>query len=465
MAAAAAPLNPLDLTDAQLEAGFTALEARFRFLLEDRRVPKNLMSSLGHFDVTEEELFGRVAPAGDEVAAKAFFVRSLRLTEADHPIQLLRLVDAWARARASVDMAAKRRAEEGAAGEQLVMPPTTYLSVLQALYTQMGVQELPDAQVPSKGYLESRLEQLEEGLLLPERLEEATSLAEERAAFSSSGGALSVRAGGTLVVQRARRVQGSQPRSTEALRKRHLLMAACYTLVKLRQPSCPILLDFDPEVFKGLTDFVLGPHVYLMGSEEGAVTKCPVPSWELLLSFEYELRAAAFKKMRLDRVSMKAAFAAVIDQNLDAGRFVRHSHFFEPLLLSAAGRSRGRRASEFPADDERPPPKAPKKDRDPKGAGKGKSKNSTGQERAAAQEPLGRSASMALQLYKHAEAKGMLTKGADAAGQLPCYPYNNTGCPDRKGCRYAHICMACGGKHPACQCEKVPTSFKAAGSR
>ena len=148
-----------------LAAGLAALEPPLRFLLNERRVSIGVASTLGHLGVTEEALFGRVAAAGDEAGAKAWFVSAVKMDPARDAVALLRLVDAWARARASTDVHARRRAEEAVTGEPLVLSAQTFNSIVSGFCRARGVRSLPDALVPSKGYLESRLERLEEGLL------------------------------------------------------------------------------------------------------------------------------------------------------------------------------------------------------------------------------------------------------------------------------------------------------------
>ena len=80
----------------------------------------------------------------------------LQLQDARDAITLLRLTDAWARARAAADTHARRRAEEQALGDPLTLAAGDWNNVLQGYYSAVGVRELPDSEMPSKSYVELR---------------------------------------------------------------------------------------------------------------------------------------------------------------------------------------------------------------------------------------------------------------------------------------------------------------------
>ena len=156
--------------------------------------------------------------------------------------------------------------------------------------------------------------------------------------------------------------------------------------------------------------------------------------------------------MELDGLTLAGAFKAVIDQNTEFGRMVRHTHFFEGLLLQPRA-PKGKRSAE---DNDEGPKKKTKGEKGNKGKGKGQPSTEP-RERQPYQAPKA-----VLDFFDWADRSDLLQKEKEVAGKRACWGYNRGSCRKGKGvCDFGHFCLHCQAKHPVVQCPKARAAWKA----
>ena len=218
-----------------------------------------------------------------------------------------------------------------------------------------------------------------------------------------------------------------QCRQPQQLRKRHRIEANLWAYLAAKITNKTWLADYSADIYARLTDHILGKRcaeleINLTTAETAdGPNLAPKPPWSLVLSYEYQLRKAAFKSVREEGSTLVQAFeAAIKDPEL------RELHFTSPLALLPRGEKRRDAGGGAGRDHDFPgtPNKHPAPKRRPKGKGKG-----TG--------------------------KGKDTVARTPDGRMICLAYQTpNGCPG--GCNMLHVCYGkgCQGNHPFYQCPK-----------
>ena len=218
----------------------------------------------------------------------------------------------------------------------------------------------------------------------------------------------------------------AMPATAEQLRRRLRLEGNLWAVLATRFANRTWLADFSPSVYAKFTDHILGKRcaeleIKLATSESAdGANVAPRPPWSLILSYEYQLRKAAFRRVRDDNVPLAVALLEAT-----ASSELRELFFTSPLALLPRQAKRGGE----PTEDPRWAPK-PRRDKGQKGRrakGHGKSK------------PLEPN-----------------QPGRTPDGRLVCFNYNRAGARCPGSCNMLHVCLYkdCHDKHPAYQCPK-----------
>ena len=107
-------------------------------------------------------------------------------------------------------------------GLTVTMLPASYVSVRTTYFNLHPTKKLRPQRTPAKCYLESRLEELEQGEIRVEQLSEVVSQFEQ--AVGDPGRMLDVTLSGAWATRRSK-VRGVAPRGTEELCTRYKLMS------------------------------------------------------------------------------------------------------------------------------------------------------------------------------------------------------------------------------------------------
>jgi len=317
-----------------------------------------------------------------------------------------------------------------------------------------------DRRCPGRAYLESRLEQLDDGELEAEPLSKVTTVAlEQESVASHTGAGVDVRRDGLLHVVKGKRT-APLPLGPEQFRAVMRVMALHWEMVHLKGAGRAVLKDYSTAVFEKHVEYILGDECLLIG--EANPTMSCTPSWELLMKYELEIRKLAVRKVNEG--------GSTLAEGMDFARnSVEHrtSYFITPLAMPGA-RAAAPRSAPFPAQDSRGNKRsaeeamghqdggsgssgAPPGSSKGKGKGKGKDKKSktTGtHEDLKKASPRG-----AYKLIRNAPGRyGVRFRGSD--GVPRCHGYQEDKCKVA-GCKFAHTCVRCGGAHGVTRCPEL----------
>ena len=203
------------------------------------------------------------------------------------------------------------------------------------------------------------------------------------------------------------------PATPEELRLRHRRLGLAWDFVRSRHSTRTWLPKSCVDTFRLLSDHVLGSHVAGVKTAD-----CGVPTWSQVLTYELELRKAAYRFVRDGKCTcLNSAIEKVIDSS-----DLLNLHFIIPISL---GKKQSSSSEEEPGI---PPPPAPHPaGRGTKGAGKGK------------------------QLPSWERQWGKAARTPE--GKCICFKYNKRGgCSAGKNCRFEHVCQRCYHRHPFYEC-------------
>ena len=277
-------------------------------------------------------------------------------------------------------------------------------------YFQKNVGIVEDRVMPSKEYLEKKLQELENGEFRAETLAEVVSKDEidpdVLVPVFDSKGSLSVKKGSTTV---------PMPTGPEQLRRRLSVMQNCLMMLSMKHVGREEIQDVSKDVFDKYKDYILGDYVWGLSSTDLNGQQIQTPPWGLVLSYEHAVRKRAYSLMLSERLMLGAAL-----EKAWKCPTTKERHFITPLALYS---KRSYAPSTNPGTGTW----------NPKGKGKGKSKSTT----KGGQKGSG--------------------SGQGPNGEKICYRFNSGKC-NYKGCKFVHMCNKCFKTgHNALNCKDKPT--------
>ena len=277
------------------------------------------------------------------------------------------------------------------------IPVSDYMAMRQAFSKAFG--ELEDKYIPSKEYIEKKLNELESGEFRAEQLSEVVGRDEVDPdtllpAWDSKGHITVKKASSTVAM----------PTGPEQLRHRITVMFNALAMIKLRHVNRTELSDVTSDIFDKYKDYLLGDYVYGLRSADGVGSA--IPPWTLVLGYDHAIRKLAYKLVSQEGYKLGEALKKAWKDPT-----VKERHFITPLALY----------SKRPLE-----PWNPKggKGKDSKGKGKGKNAiKGKGSSRTPENKPI-------------------------------CFRYNSKGgCKKGDKCHFTHVCTLCFAKHPSYQCK------------
>ena len=268
---------------------------------------------------------------------------------------------------------------------------------------QNAVGHVEDRVLPSKEYLEKKLQELENGEFRAETLAEVVSKDEidpdVLVPIFDSKGSLSVKKGSTTV---------AMPTGPEQLRRRLSVMQNCMMMLALKHVNREEIQDITKDLFDRYKDYMLGDYVWGLSSTDLNGQQVQTPPWSLVLAYEHAVRKRAYSLMITERLM----FGSALEKAWKCPT-TKERHFITPLALYSKRTY--------------PPSSNPNVGAwNPKGKGKSKGKSKGGQ-------------------------KGS-SQGPD--GEKICFRFNAGKCNYQK-CKFAHMCNKCFKKgHNAINCKE-----------
>ena len=209
--------------------------------------------------------------------------------------------------------------------------------------------------------------------------------------------------------------EGVKPSTPEQLRQRLKLVGHTMLFAQLKYPHNAALRGLEPLHWSKLADYLLGEHIMGLESKDARGEVVAKPSFELVLSYEHQIRRNMVRLMNQGESMVEALKSSMTDM------IVKERYFLTPNAASALIQAR----------EERPRSRSPRRTwqstswEQPKGKGKGKSK-------------------------KGKEKGGLHHRTPD--GRQICYAWNSASERCRFDCGRVHVCQRCLGKHPLHAC-------------
>ena len=401
-----------------LATAIKALDPDFQGLLERKDVPARLQGTLSNNGVKS---ISRFAVLGETAAdMRRFATDHCGLAAVRDVVQIAGVIDAWEASRTR--MQARHKAEAEASMASLPAPVNkTEAQDLKVRFEQAHYK-LEDKVWPATGTLELLFEQVEAGewrhMSLVQFMSKDDQDQEPLGATIDKSGTVKIKKGFG---------EAQPPKSPEDLRQKIKLLGHSYIFVQLKYPNRAVLRDVTPNLFMKLADYLLGAHIFGLKAKDSQGETVSSPSFDLVLSYEYQLRKAMTKAMNEGAPMVRALEDAMKDTT------VKERYFLTPAALGAAsshGHQPGiRMKSRSPRRDGSGDARGSSWGYRPKGKGKGKK-------------------------GKGKKAGGRTIHSHTPDGRAICYSWNNKDQRCRWNCGRVHCCQICFGSHPMHACKE-----------
>ncbi len=230
----------LAISDAEKLAGHAAVSEDLKFLFDEHGVPKDVVEIGGHLHVRKINVFARLE--ADEAGLRRYLQEEVGLdgTGRNRAITAM-IVSCWEAARDKLKKVSEHAAAAQVDGRPKELLRAVQLDLRKTLVELVGA--VSDSDYPSYQYLNHRFEQLEEGELRAETLDEVVSY-EAELKFGNDDFNIDFTCAGGMKLRR-QRVRGTMPADgdTEALRAKYRLMTNHWLVVRLRHPAHRALHD------------------------------------------------------------------------------------------------------------------------------------------------------------------------------------------------------------------------------
>ena len=360
------------------------------------------------------------ALADTKAEARGAFTADLAIDPAAGAAQrsaLAGLVTSWQIATETNEKDVQHRAE----AKNLGVPRPLTFTDRNALYNayERVYGRLDEKDSPSADYISQKMEEVEQGELLANNLDEVGSKEESLTIAIQS----SVDSTGRLRVTRERK-KSKLPTTSEELRAKLKIEGTTLIMLGSKFWNREWFRDLDPNDFTKYVDWLLGEKVYSLQipKPQAEGTQPLHPPWTTLLRFEQQVRKEAYKQALRYNRSIKLTLQEAM-QNAE----LKEVHFVSPVALAMhqrAGASDVSSNPHLPGAELLPPNKWQKKGKD-KGKGKGKG-------------------------GRFDKRFGFLHSQTPDGRQI-CYAYQEGKCKGQ--CGRVDICQLCLGNHPLKDCK------------
>lgn len=415
----AAPVAPPVLTPDEKAAALRGANADFLFLLGKQDITDDNQAILCHLGVNTVEKFANIAT--DRADLVGFLRDHIGLDSTASlaaRVQVASVVCAWRNANTRIEKTAEIEAEAGTKEFTKPIVNSEWMAMRAGLDRLEG--KVDDKALPSKEYLEKKLQEIEAGDYRAEALTEVVS--KDEVDPDALHPQWDVK--GTLTIRRgASRVE--EPQTPEALRKRLTVMQHAFQMVALRHTNRPEIQGDYAKAFAEYKDYLLGEYVYGLNSQDEGGRTVATPPWSLVLSYERAVRKEAMKRTNGEGTPIPVALKQAWKDPT-----VKERSFVTPLALHT------KRPMLQPGEN---PNKWTRREEKEKGKGKGK------------------------------KGKSSLPNCSSHTpdGAPVCFRFNTPGekCKERK-CKFKHVCGLCFGSHPLFKCNadnKKPNDTQGTG--
>ena len=273
-------MAPPVLSDDEKKAAMAKGGADLKYLFGRNDVSKEVQAIWFHVGVTTLEKFANIAKdEKDLLTVLKDHIGVDQDASLEQRVQAASLTCAWMNARTRVQRSAEVEAEMDTNEWRKPIVASEWLAMKAGLEGAVGI--LDDSVMPSKEYVEKKLQELEAGDYRAEDLTEVVSKdqvdPDSLLPQWDAKGNLSVRRGATKV---------KEPESPEGLRKRLTIMRNACQMVALKHTGRPELQGDYVRTFEEYKDYLLGEHVYGLNSRDADGLVISAPPFRLVLAYE-----------------------------------------------------------------------------------------------------------------------------------------------------------------------------------
>lgn len=409
-------MAPIVLTAQEATDAMAAAGADIKFLFSKEEIPETFQAIFFHVGVKSVARFASfVKDASDLKDVLKNDVGIDPSKSLQERAIVAAFVCAWNSAQTRSSKLAEVEAEMESRQWTKVIPPSDYLAMRMSFDRRHW--KLDDREVPSKDYLEKKLEQMENGEWAAETLTEVVSKEEVTAdsmqPMWDKTGQLTIKKGSNNV---------PLPNNPEELRHRLSVMCHAMIMLGMRHSNRHELQGITPGLFEKYKSYLLGEHVLGLQAKDSSGETVARPPWHLVMSYEQAIRKHATKMVNESGCTIPFADALKISWNDPT---VKERYFTTPLaLILPRHRGQGNTVS----DDHDKGGHKPGGKKGPKGGGKNKTIKKDGK-------------------------GGGKRSSRTPDGKAICFRFNNPKerCKAKK-CNFEHVCSRCFGKHPSYQC-------------
>ncbi|CAE8726071.1 unnamed protein product [Polarella glacialis] len=319
------------LAAGEIDAALAAASSDIRFHFDGLLIDQDIQVAIYHGGFTSLRLFTALDESATKVRAclKDDFGMD-PATGLAMRRQVALVIAAWESGREQI--VSEDRAKMEARSNHFPRPVgvTEHAAMRAAVEAKLGT--LRNYEVPSKALIGQKLEQVEQNEMRLEDFREVTSIDDGEVEFLSSAvdstGAIKVRRGSA---------GGSLPDNPEDLRLRHKRIALAWAFVATKHCNRPWLKHFQIDVYRKLSDHILGKEVaglVVMASDSTVLLK---PSWLQVLRYDSEVRKHAYESIRS---GAQATISEAVESSCKDVRILQ-LHLLNPLTLEGNARSKG----------------------------------------------------------------------------------------------------------------------------
>ena len=330
-----------------------------------------------------------------------------------------RVLTAWTSARARATKAADAEGEADARNVPKDVCAADFHTMRSTFEEKYW--EVADRELPGKCYIEKKLDEVEKGDYKAETPSEVVSREEEdpdslKTVWSVAGELKAVKVSSKVPL----------PADTEALRHRIVLLGTAWMFVASHQTNRSSLMGLTPQLFQEYLQYLLGDFVLGMILRDGRGYMINSPAWDLLITYEFSIRAKATNLMRKG-ASLKDALRQSWECPVTKERY-----FTTPLAIDTVVRrplpQQPQQQPQLRAQgDQEQPSRKKLKVGSGKGGGKGKN--------------------VKAEKVKNTIKDTIKNTGFKGAKETPegkplCFGFNSNGCK-KTTCLFLHACSGC----------------------
>ena len=437
------------LTEEAQDDALKGMETDLSSLLVDIQIPRDIQARIALLGYGGVRVFSRVEDTAEKV--RDFVKTDLGVDPSkspQHRSMAARLVTAWEAARKRVEHRHVHEAEQRVNDLPKILPKSQHLELARA-YAQVH-RALKDAEAPAASYVEWRLEQFEDGELIPETLKQVVNKAE---ASADPWGGCAIQSDGTIKLRRGK-VESSMPAKSEELRTKFKVLANHWEFVRLKNPQHPVFKGYTLHMWSDYVDWLLGEEVFenTVKDPQGAVQYRP--SWHILLDYEFHVRKHMLHFVNTESKSLYDALTLARDHS---PTFIKY--FSTPVALAAGAAAASGVLGGAPSGRATRRSRSPRRDRPSEGTEQDTEKWKGDHHRGKGDG--GRKGKGSGKQNRRTGWKSTSTN-VTPDGRLKCFAFQRGKC--QGGCGKVHVCLICNGDHPMTQCHRKPKAPPPPGS-